>query len=252
MTNKLIYFVGNWKMFGSLSSISIINKINHFLISFKKVKRIKIIFCVPNTLIYFFTQKNKSKFISIGAQNCHHNENPGPFTGSINTSMLKNVGAKYVILGHSENRREGENDKVINKKIYSASKKKINVILCIGETLLEKKKKKTFEILKKQISVSLRQKTDFSNIMIAYEPIWSIGTGIIPKTNDLLKIFSFIKNQVKINLKTNKNIPLLYGGSVNPKNVDKFTSIRALDGFLIGGSSQNAKKFIDIIKNYYK
>ena len=90
MTNKLIYFFGNWKMFGSLSSISIINKLNHFMVSFRKAKRLKIIFFVPNTLIYFFVQKNKSKIVSIGAQNCYHKENSGPFTGSINASMLKN------------------------------------------------------------------------------------------------------------------------------------------------------------------
>ena len=118
MTNKFKYFVGNWKMFGDFSSLKIISKIQSFFIKFKKNnKNNKIIFCVPNTLIHFFSQKLKSRIISIGAQNCHHHESYGPFTGAINASMLKSIGAEYVILGHSENRFEGETNKLIKKKL---------------------------------------------------------------------------------------------------------------------------------------
>ena len=114
MTNKLIYFIGNWKMYGDLSSLKIINQIHGFCARFKRrnIKN-KIILCVPNTLIHFFTIKLKSKFISIGAQNCHEHETYGPFTGSISASMLQKVGAKYIILGHSENRSEGDTNLLI-------------------------------------------------------------------------------------------------------------------------------------------
>ena len=143
MTNKLKYFVGNWKMFGDFSSLKIIYRIHKFYTKFRKFNRKnKIILCVPNTLIFFFTKKLKSKFISIGAQNCHHDQTDGSFTGSVNASMLKKAGAKYIILGHSENRSEGDTKQLIKKKINSALNQKLQVIFCIGETLKEKRKKK--------------------------------------------------------------------------------------------------------------
>ena len=208
--------------------------------------------CVPFTLIYFFTTKFKSKFVSIGAQNCHYHGTYGPFTGSVSALMLKNVGAKHVILGHSENRSEGDTDKLIKKKIKSALNQKLNIIFCIGETLNEKTKHKTFSILKSQIKNVIEKKYSLKKIIIAYEPIWSIGTGKIPKVNELRKIFKFIKNELRKIFKTKKSPIVLYGGSVNDTNINLFSSISEIDGFLIGGSSQSSKKFIDIIKNYYK
>jgi len=161
MTNKLIYFVANWKMFGSIASISIIKKIGHFLIAFRRLKKIKIVFCLPYTLIYLFSQKNRASNISIGAQNCHQSQNYGALTGRINASMIKNAGAKYIILGHSENRSDGDSNKIIKEKIFSSLNEKLNVIFCIGETLSEKKNKKTFNVLRKQINSSLKKKNEF-------------------------------------------------------------------------------------------
>ena len=136
MTNKLKIFIGNWKMFGDFSSFKIINRINQFN---KKAKK-KIILCVPNTLIYFFSKKIKNKRISLGAQNCHFQKDYGPFTGSVNASMLKKAGAQYIILGHSENRKEGETASLIKKKIISALSENLNIVFCIGETNKQKKK----------------------------------------------------------------------------------------------------------------
>ena len=118
MTNKLKYFVGNWKMFGDYNSYKIIYRIYQFCVKFKRkdIKN-KIVLCVPNTLIYFFIKKLKSNLISIGAQNCHHHQTYGPFTGSVSALMLKKIGAKYIILGHSENRSNGEDNKLIKKKL---------------------------------------------------------------------------------------------------------------------------------------
>jgi len=253
MTNKLKYFIGNWKMFGNLGSLKIIYQIQRFCIRFKRRgKKNKIILCVPNTLISFFTNELKSKFISIGAQNCHHHENYGPFTGSVSASMIKKAGAKYVILGHSENRSEGEPNKIINKKIESALNQKLNIIFCIGETFKEKIKGKTFSALKNQIKGSIDKKYNINKIIIAYEPIWSIGTGKIPKIQELKNTFKFIKNEFKKNFKTKKFPVVLYGGSVNDSNIGLFSSLSEIDGFLIGGASKSSKKFIDIVKNYYK
>ena len=144
MTNKLKYFIGNWKMFGDFGSFRIVDKVNKFSKQSRTLyKEKKIILCVPNTLISFFNRKLKSKFISLGVQNCHYHQGYGPFTGSVNASMLKKVGAEYIILGHSENRSEGENNQLIKKKIISALSQKLKVIFCIGETLHEKKTNNT-------------------------------------------------------------------------------------------------------------
>jgi triosephosphate isomerase len=252
MTNKLRYFVGNWKMFGDFGSFRIFNKINQFGHKQRKLNNNKIILCVPNTLIYYFKNKIKSQYISLGAQNCHHHEGYGPFTGSVSPTMIKKIGAEYIILGHSENRLQGETNKLIEKKVISSLNQNLNIVLCIGETFNDKKNGKTFSILRKQLKDSLNKKLNAKKILIAYEPVWSIGTNKLPKPNDLKKIIVFIKNECKKIFKTKKNVFVLYGGSVNDKNITLFSSIHEIDGFLVGGASQSSKKFIDIIKNYYK
>ena len=244
MTNKYMHFIANWKMFGVLNSLNTLNKVVKFFKSFKKRKSVKIIYCPPNTLIGAMSKKLRGINIEVGAQNCHEHQAYGAFTGSVNSSMLKNVGAKYIILGHSENRQIGETDKLINLKIKSALKSGLKVIFCIGETLKEKRKKITKRVLNKQIKEGLKDIKNNKKIIIAYEPVWSIGTGIIPKSDDLLKTISFIK-------KEKKNYKVLYGGSVNPKNINQLKSINNIDGYLIGGASQFPKKFIDIIKKTY-
>jgi len=252
MTNKLRYFIGNWKMFGDFGSFQIVNKINQFNFRTRKHLKKKVILCVPNTLIHFFKKKLKSKFISLGVQNCHYHQGYGPFTGSVSSSMLKKAGAEYVILGHSENRSEGESDRLIKKKIISSLNQKLNVILCIGETLNEKRNKKTFNILRRQINSVLEKKFITNKIIVAYEPVWSIGTNRIPKMDELENTVRFIKKNLKKIYKNKKAIKVIYGGSVNSKNISSFSSISEIDGFLIGGASQSSKKFIDIIRNYYK
>ena len=244
MTNKYMYFIANWKMFGGLNSLNSLHKVNKFLKTFKKNKSTKIIYCPPSTLIRPMSKKLKNSKIEVGAQNCHEQENYGAFTGSVNPSMLKSVGAKYVIIGHSENRQTGETDKLINLKIKSALKSGLKVIFCIGESLKERRKKITKKVLNKQIQAGLDKIKNKNMIIIAYEPIWSIGTGLIPKSNDLFETINFIKKKIK-------NLKVLYGGSVSPKNIHQFKSINNIDGFLIGGASQDPKKFVDIIKKTY-
>ena len=239
-----MYFIANWKMFGGLSTLNSLTKVIKFLKIFKKSKNTKIIYCPPNTLIRPMFKKIMNSKIQIGAQNCHESLTYGASTGSINSMMLKNVGAKYVILGHSENRESGETDKLINIKIKAATKSGLKVIFCIGETLGQKRKKITNKILLKQITLGLQKVKRRKNIVIAYEPVWSIGTGVIPKSDDLFRTINFIKKKVK-------NIKVLYGGSVNPKNINELKLIKNIDGFLIGGASQDPKKFIDIIKKTY-
>ena len=240
-----MYFIANWKMFGNLKSINTLDKVIKFSKS-KEIKKGRLIYCPPYTLISSFFKKFENCLIDIGGQNCHENDNYGPHTGFINSQMLKSTGANYVILGHSENRKKGETDKIINLKIKSAIKAKLKVIFCIGETLKEKKRGKTRSILSKQIKLGLNKIKKSSNIFIAYEPVWSIGTGKIPKIKELEQTVKFITTKFK-----GKLPKILYGGSVNPENISDLKMIDSLDGFLIGGASQNPKKFIDIVKKTF-
>tara|TARA_B100001175_G_C19263246_1_gene520484 strand:+ start:19 stop:759 length:741 start_codon:yes stop_codon:yes gene_type:complete len=245
MTNKYMYFVANWKMYGKLSSLNTLDKVIKFSKS-KEIKKGRLIYCPPYTLISAFSKKFNNCQIGIGGQNSHESESYGAHTGFINSHMLKNIGAHFVIIGHSENREKGENDRLINMKIKSALDAKLKVIFCIGESLSEKRKKKTRLILSKQIKLGLKDIKNKSNIFIAYEPIWAIGSGLIPKPKDLFQIVEFIKSKFK-----DKSPKVLYGGSVNPQNIKNLKEINNIDGFLIGGASQNAKKFIDIVKKTY-
>ena len=240
-----MYFIANWKMFGDLRTLNSLDSVIKFSNNNKKNK-IKIIYCPPNTLIRPLSKRLKDTKLEVGAQNCHESDNYGAFTGNVNAKMLKNVGAKYIILGHSENRQFGETDKLINSKIKSAMKAGLKIIFCIGETLREKKNKKTNQVLAKQIKNGLKSIKNKSNIIIAYEPVWSIGTGLIPESEDLLKSILFIKNRF-----SKKSPKILYGGSVNSNNIAQIKDIHIIDGFLIGGASQSSKKFIDIIKKTF-
>ncbi len=232
-------------MFGDLRTLNSLDSVIKFSNNNKKNK-IKIIYCPPNTLIRPLSKRLKETKLEVGAQNCHESDNYGAFTGNVNAKMLKNVGAKYIILGHSENRQFGETDKLINSKIKSAMKAGLKIIFCIGETLREKKNKKTNQVLAKQIKNGLKSIKNKSNIIVAYEPVWSIGTGLIPESEDLLKSILFIKNRF-----SKKSPKILYGGSVNSNNIAQIKDIDIIDGFLIGGASQSPKKFIDIIKKTF-
>jgi len=150
MTNKYMYFVANWKMFGEPKSLNSLNRVIKFS-KLRKTNKFKLIYCPPYTLLNLFSKKLKKTKISIGAQNCHENNNSSAFTGSINAQMLKSIGANYVILGHSENRVSGESDNLINNKIKSSLNNNLKIIFCIGETFIQKKKKKNIKIFNDKI-----------------------------------------------------------------------------------------------------
>jgi triosephosphate isomerase (TIM) len=245
------YFIGNWKMFGVPKSINILNKINTFNLKDKNRNKYRVIITPPYTLIETFSKYFKNKKISIGSQNCYQKDQFSSNTAAVSPYMLRSVGAKYALVGHSDNRGEGDTDVMLKAKVQFALKNNLKVVFCIGENKLEKKNKKTFSVLKRQLNRVLEKKFNKNNIIVAYEPIWSIGTGQIPTAQELQKTITYIKNVLKNIFK--KNSPaVLYGGSVDENNVGIFRQIKEIDGFLVGGASKSSKKFIDIIKNYYR
>lgn len=249
---KTIYFIGNWKMNGNYDSIKEIERVNNFLKKKSISKPKKIIFCPPSNLLMSFSKKINTKLLDYGAQDISRiNLNNGPYTGQLSAKMIKESGANYVIVGHSEKRLLDEDYKTIKKKISIAIENKLKVIFCIGENLFQKKKNLSFKILKKQILNSIDKKINFDNLIIAYEPIWSIGTGIVPSNNYLDQIYTKLKKFLREKYKVNSPI-LIYGGSVTPDNVVTLGENSLISGFLIGGASLKSKSFIEIIKNYFR
>jgi len=245
------YFIGNWKMFGVPKSIGILNKINSFYSKDKNRNKYRVIITPPYTLIESYSKYFSNRKISIGSQNCYQKEQFSSNTAAISPYMLKSVGAKYTLIGHSDNRGEGDTDAMLKDKVRYALKNNLKVVFCIGENKKEKKNKKTLSVLKRQLTKVLEKKFNKNSLIVAYEPIWSIGTGKIPTANELKITTIHIKKILKGIFK--KNSPaVLYGGSVDGSNVEMFKEIKEIDGFLIGGASKTSKKFIDIIKNYYR
>ena len=245
------YFIGNWKMFGVPKSINILNKINSFHSKDQNRKKYRVIITPPYTLIETFSNYFKKKKILIGSQNCYQKEQFSSDTAAISPYMIKSVGAKYTLVGHSDNRSEGDSNAMLKKKVQFAIKNNLKIVFCIGENKSEKKNNRTLSVLKNQIRKVLEKKFNRNNIIVAYEPIWSIGTGKVPTIIELTKTIVHIKKVLE-NIYKKKSPPVLYGGSVDETNIKIFKEIKEIDGFLIGGASKSSKKFIDIIKNYYR
>jgi len=238
---KLI--VANWKMNPeSLEKAKkIFNWLDNYLLKQPAIfQNSKIIICPP--FIYLGLLKKKSK-IEIGAQNCFFEEK-GAFTGEISPKMLKNLGCKYVIVGHSERRRIfKERDEMINKKIKIILRLKLKPILCLGETARERRSGKTFEILEKQLNLALKEIKKREGLILAYEPVWAIGTGISCSSEKASEVLTFLRKKIK-------KIPILYGGSVSSKNAKSYIEV-GFDGLLIGGASLR-KEFLEIIDSVFK
>ena len=240
------YIIANWKMNGTEKSISIIKSVQKHRLKMRNFSG-KIVICPPFTVLGNFIQKTH-KVISFGAQDVHY-EKSGAFTGSVSANMLKSLGTKFVIIGHSERRiYQKETVDEIHKKIISALSKNLKVIFCVGEKIDQIKKRSL--ILKKQLN-SLPKRISCKNIIIAYEPVWAIGTGKTPTTKEINKIHKSIRKMIYKNIgKEALKISILYGGSVNPKNSKEILSLSDVDGALVGGASLKSKDFCKIIDSY--
>ena len=218
-----------------------------------KICKNEVIICVPFIYVPVVVESAQNTQINVGAQNCHF-EGFGAYTGEISPKMLKEMGVKYVILGHSERRDYfSETDELINKKIKSAINSGLKVILCVGETAHEREIGITEEKISMQIKKALYEveRKNLLNVMIAYEPIWAIGSGKSATKEDANRVCGAIR---KILAKTYdshvaENFSILYGGSVNVQNAKELLSMENIDGGLIGGASLSARDFLKIIEN---
>ncbi len=236
--NKHKIIVANWKMNGSETLLKEFS-------TFEPTKTNDIIICPPFTLLAS-AKTLLPDFIKIGGQNCSGEDN-GAFTGEISASMLRESHVSHVIIGHSERRTlYGETDTVILKKIESVLKSELTPIVCIGETLSEKKANKTLQVLEKQIDASITKVNAHNRLIVAYEPIWAIGSGLTPKGDEIRETHLYIKE--KLGQYFYGDIPILYGGSANAENFSKIISIENVDGLLVGGASLKKHDF-EIICN---
>ena len=237
------YIIANWKMNGTEKSISLVKSIQKHIVK-KRILSSKIVICPPFTSLSSFIRKS-NQTIKFGAQDVHY-EDAGAFTGSISASMLKQLGVKFVIIGHSERRQyQKESVSELRKKINAALSKNLKVIFCVGEKLDEIKKRSS--ILKKQLS-SLPNRFLCKDIIIAYEPVWAIGTGKTPTVNEINNIHKSIRKMIykKVGNEALK-ISILYGGSVNQSNSKDILNLSDVDGALVGGASLKSKDFCKII-----
>ena len=241
------YTIANWKMNGQKDSYKLVKSISNYCQKMKR-KTSKVVICPPFTLLSELIKKEKK--IKFGGQDCHF-KSEGAYTGSISANMLKTINCQYVILGHSERRiYQKETSQELNLKIQSAIKSNLTVIYCIGEKLEEIKKRNI--ILKKQLS-SLPKKIDPKKIIIAYEPVWAIGTGNVPSLNDINIIHQKIRHILSnlVSLRFSKHVSILYGGSVNAVNSVDILNLDHVDGALVGGASLKSKEFCKIIDSYH-
>lgn len=212
-----------------------------------------VVVCVPATDIYAVGQAVKGSNIHLGAQNVHFAES-GAYTGEISADMLKELGVEYVVIGHSERRQYfGETDETVNKRTLTAVAKGLIPIVCVGETLEQRESGETEKVLERQIKVGLKGIDDINKIVIAYEPVWAIGTGKTATSEQANETIGFIRKTLAENFceKCASEVRIQYGGSMKPGNAKELMAMDEIDGGLIGGASLKAADFAAIV-NYDK
>ena len=242
-------FAANWKMNKSVQES--ISFINNFKKSANKIKNKEIIICPSFVSLFEVKKLLKNSDIRLGAQNMHQEEK-GAFTGEISALMLKNI-CDYVILGHSERRQYfKETNELINKKIKTSLKNNLKIILCIGETLEQRKNNKTFSIIETQLKICLNNinNNEIKNVVIAYEPIWAIGTGNNATPQQAEEVHLFIRSLLHkvYDKNVSDSVRIIYGGSVNANNIKDLMKMKNIDGALVGGASLDEKTFLEICK----
>ena len=240
--------IANWKMNGLLRE-SMQNfkqlraKLNDSLIG------CEVVICPPYTLLRDFAEKVPGSGIKLGAQNCH-DKLEGAYTGSVSAKMIKDMTCEYVIVGHSERRTtRNEGSELVRNKAEVAHSQKLNTIICVGETLYERENDLAKIVVREQVLHSIPKSSTAENTIIAYEPVWAIGTGKTPTVEQIEEMHDYISNVIKEELVQFANEPrIVYGGSTNAKNASSILSVSSVDGLLVGKASLDPEEFWKIIE----
>jgi len=230
---------GNWKMNGLSASVKEVLKLIGLFNGSVPDDR-EILICPPATLVGLFAAEFSDEGIAVGGQDCHANAS-GAHTGDISAEMMADAGAAYIIVGHSERRADhAETDEIVRLKAKAAWRAGLTPIICVGETADERRAGREKEIVGKQLAGSVPDGAD--DYVIAYEPVWAIGTGLTPTASDIADMHGFIRSKIR------DGVRILYGGSVKPSNAKEILAIANVHGALVGGASLKADDFFAIIK----
>jgi triosephosphate isomerase (TIM) len=242
---------GNWKMNGLRLSAETLGAIQAGYTPGLKAK-VELLVCPPATLIHPFAQQAVGSRIAIGGQDCHAKES-GAFTGDLSAEMLSDAGASYVIVGHSERRQyHNEKDADVCAKAAAAHRAGLAAIVCVGETRQEREAGKTLAVVRKQLRGSIPVDSSSQNLVVAYEPVWAIGTGLTPTTADVAEVHALIREELRrlVGKGEQGRVRVLYGGSVKPSNADELLAVENVNGALVGGASLVAADFLAIAGAY--
>jgi len=240
--------IANWKMNGLLlESMQNFRKIRQNI--HESLVGCEIVICPPFTLLRDMTEKVPGTGVKLGAQNCHHEES-GAFTGEISAQMIQDMKCDYVILGHSERRTTlNEGSEIVSKKAHQAHSHKLDTIICVGETDYERDNDLAKIVVREQVIHSIDKLANDNNTVIAYEPVWAIGSGKTPTAEEIAEMHQYIKEIVTLELKQFENGPrIVYGGSINSENADSILSVDGVDGLLVGKASLDPDELWSIIQ----
>lgn len=250
MSSRKKLIAGNWKMNKTPSDGA--SLVAELVATIGKQSDVEVVVCPPFTGLESAAKALDGSTLKLGAQNMHFEAN-GAFTGEVSAPMLRALFATHVILGHSERRSYfGETDSLINKKVAAALKNQLRPILCVGETLAEREAGSTLKVVQTQTEAALEgvSKEQAASLVIAYEPVWAIGTGKVATTEQAQEVHAFIRGLLtKLFTETvSQKIRILYGGSMKPANAPELLAQKDIDGGLIGGASLEARSFVELVK----
>ena len=245
MTDRRKLAAGNWKMNGTAADLAELDT----LLAQHGDTGAELLLCPPHTLVERMARAADGTAMQVGGQDCHWNDT-GAHTGDVSAAMLRDAGATHVILGHSERRADhAETDRMVRDKCDAAWAAGLVSIVCVGETLAERESSNTLQIIRGQIAGSLPDQATGHNLVIAYEPVWAIGTGKVPTTDEIGEVHSDIRTTLerRFGAGVAKSVRILYGGSVKPANASEIFAVANVDGALVGGASLKAADFGGII-----